>query len=81
MPNFISEDDIEQAMVQKLQHLYGYDALNCYTTEPDNLADGSGREDKREVILRDRLLAAAVALNPGIPKEAVVGAVDSRKGA
>lgn len=27
MPNFISEDSIEQAMVQRLQHLYGYDAL------------------------------------------------------
>lgn len=27
MPNFISEDDIEQAMVQALQHVYGYDTL------------------------------------------------------
>ena len=34
MPNFISEDQIEQALVQRLQHLHGYDALNCYTAEP-----------------------------------------------
>jgi len=76
MPNFISEDDIEQAMVQRLQHLYGYDSLNCFTAEPDDLDDGSGRKDKREVILRDRLLAAAVALNPDIPTDVVAGAVD-----
>lgn len=27
MPNFISEDQIEQAMVQRLQHLCGYDSI------------------------------------------------------
>lgn len=31
MPNFLPEDDIEQAMVQRLQHQYGYDELNCHT--------------------------------------------------
>ena len=31
MPNFISEDQTEQAMVQRLQHLCGYGAQNCYT--------------------------------------------------
>jgi type I restriction enzyme R subunit len=60
MPNFLSEDDIEQAIVQRLQHLYHYDALDCYTTDPANLQDGSGRSDKREVIFRDRLKAAKV---------------------
>ena len=49
MPNFISEDDIEQALLQRLQHLCGYDALNCFTATPDDLNDGSGRTDKREV--------------------------------
>ena len=51
MANFISEDDIEQALLQRLQHLCGYDALNCFTATPDDLNDGSGRSDKREVIL------------------------------
>jgi len=76
MPNFISEDDIEQAMVQRLQHLYGYDALNCYTADPADMKDGSGRRDKREVILRDRLKAAAVHLNPDIPETAIDDAVE-----
>lgn len=71
MPNFISEDAIEQAMVQRLQHLYGYDVLDCYTSDPADLMDGSGRMDKRDVILQDRLKEAAVALNPDIPEPAI----------
>ena len=71
MPNFISEDDIEQVIVQRLQHAYGYDTLNCFTTDPADLNDGSGRTDKRDVILHDRLKEAAIALNPGIPESAI----------
>ncbi len=71
MPNFISEDDIEQAMVQRLQHLYGYDALDCYTTDPADVNDGSGRSDKREVIFYDCLKEAAIRLNPDIPESAL----------
>lgn len=67
MPNFISEDDIEQALLQRLQHLCGYDALNCFTATPDHLNDGSGRTDKREVILAGRLRAAVQRLNPHAP--------------
>ncbi len=77
MPNFLSEDDIEQAMVQRLQHLYGYDALNCYTTDAADLNDGSGRSDKREVIFYDRLKAAAIELNPDIPESAIEDALRS----
>jgi len=76
MPNFLSEDAIEQAVVQRLQHLYGYDALDCHTTDPADLLDGSGRSDKREVIFRDRLKTAAVELNPEIPETAIDDAVD-----
>lgn len=43
MPNFISEDQIERALVQKLQQRHGFDALNCYTEDPEDLHDGSGR--------------------------------------
>ena len=71
MPNFISENDIEQAMVQRLQHVYGYDTLNCFTADPADLNDGSGRTDKRDVILHDRLKEAAIALNPGILESAI----------
>jgi len=76
MPNFISEDDIEQAIVQKLQHLHGYDSMDCHTADPADLNDGSGRRDKREVILRGPLKAVAVALNPDIPETAIDKAID-----
>jgi type I restriction enzyme R subunit len=39
-------------MVQKLQHLYGYDALNCCTSDPGDLNDNSGRTDKQKGVLR-----------------------------
>ncbi len=41
MLNFISEDDIEVAMVQRLEHLDGYDSPNCFTSDPADLNDGS----------------------------------------
>ena len=50
MPNFISEDQIEQALVQKLQHLHGFDALDCYTENAEDLNDGPGRTSKRDGI-------------------------------
>lgn len=71
MPNFISEDNIEQAIVQKLVKDYGYRAINCYTENPDDLNDNSRRTDKREVVFHDRLKAAALRLNPDLPEAAV----------
>jgi len=76
MPNFISEDQIEVALVQKLQHLHGFDSLNCHTEDPEDLNDGSGRANKREVILLDRLREAATRLNPGIPTKAIEEALE-----
>ncbi|UUZ69639.1 hypothetical protein LP416_09730 [Polaromonas sp. P2-4] len=64
MPNFISEDQIEQALLQRLQHVCGFDVLDCNTANPADLNDGSGRTDKREVLLPARLKAAALRLNP-----------------
>ena len=71
MPNFISEDDIEQALLQNLQHVHSFDVLECYTADPDDLNDGSGRTDKRDVIFTDRLKEASVRLNPSIPEYAI----------
>src|SRR5262245_59507826 len=76
MPNFISEDQIEQALVQKLVHLHGFDVLNCYTEDPENLNDGSGRTSKRDVILLDRVREAAIHLNPTIPAKAIEDALE-----
>jgi type I restriction enzyme, R subunit len=71
MPNFISEDDIEQAILQKLNQQHGFQLLNCYTADPDNLNDRSNRTDKRGVILADRLKAAALRHNPNLPEVAI----------
>jgi type I restriction enzyme R subunit len=76
MPNFLSEDQIEQALVQKLQHLYGFDSLDCYTKDPEDLNDGSNRANKRDVILVDRVREAAVRLNPKIPTKIVEEALE-----
>jgi type I restriction enzyme, R subunit len=69
MPNFISEDDIERALLQRLRSC-GYEVLNCHSAQPDDLNDGSRRDDKREVILVDRLRSAVKRLNPGVPAAA-----------
>ena len=76
MPNFISEDQIEQALVQKLQHLHGFDVLDCYTESAEDLNDGSNRASKRDVILIDRLREAALRLNPDIPRAAIESALE-----
>ena len=83
MANFISEDDIEKALLQRLQHVCGFDVLKCHTNDPADLNDGSGRKDKRDVILPLRLKAAALRLNPQIPEatvdEALVQLADRRQ--
>ncbi len=67
MPSFISEDDIEQALIAKLQKKwskkYNFETLNCFTAEAADVNDRSGRSDKRDVILADRVRTAAKRLN------------------
>jgi type I restriction enzyme R subunit len=77
MPNFISEDDIEKAIVHKLVKDYGYQVLNCHTESPDDLNDNSKRADKRDVIFHERLKAAALRLNPDLPVAAVEQALST----
>ncbi len=50
--------------------------LDCHTNDAADLNDGSGRTDKREVIFRDRLKAAALRLNPEIPEAAIERGLD-----
>jgi type I restriction enzyme R subunit len=75
MPNFISEEQIEQALLKRLHDQYQFELLDCNTTDSDDLNDRSNRKDKREVILRDRLKEAGVRLNPHIPEESINFAV------
>ena len=76
MPNFISEDQIEQALLKRLKERYGYELLNCNTTDSDDINDGSKRRDKREVVLKDRLKEAGIRLNKDIPLESIEYAVN-----
>ena len=76
MPNFISEDQIEKAFLKRLHRQFDFELLNCHTSDPEDLNDGSNRRDKRDVIFGDRLRAAALRLNPGIPETAVDQALE-----
>jgi type I restriction enzyme R subunit len=67
MPSFLSEDDIEREIIREMTTRWGeaflFESLNCFTQDPHDLNDKSGRTDKRDVILVDRLRAAAMRLN------------------
>lgn len=76
MPNFISEDDIEKAAVGLLTKKHGYRTINCHTTDLEDLNDKSNRTDKQDVVLQDVLSARAKALNPHIPADVVVQAIE-----
>ena len=71
MPDFISEDSIQKEITRKPVGEYGCQALNCTTSDADDLQEGSGRRDKREVVLQARLKAAALRINPGLPDSAI----------
>ena len=73
--NFISEDDIEQATIALLNTEFDYQHLNCYTADSSDLNDGSGRTDKKDVILKDRVIAKCVQLNPQVPLDVIETAV------
>lgn len=73
--NFISEDDIEQATIALLSTEFDYQHLNCYTADSSDLNDGSGRTDKKDVILKDRVIAKCVQLNPQVPLDVIETAV------
>ena len=76
MASFISEDNVEQALLQRLQHIHGFNVLDCYTAKPEELNDGSHRADKRDVILPVELKTACLELNPGIPESKIDEAIE-----
>ena len=58
MRNFISEDDIEQAILQKLEaEPFKYDILRCDASpeKREALPDGTGRQNKKECVLPEVL--------------------------
>lgn len=76
MPNFISEDQIEQALLQRLEQVHKFEILRCHCKDPEDLDDNSRRTNKLDVILLDRVRAAAIALNKHIPRSAIDEALE-----
>lgn len=72
MQNFISENDIEQAILAKLkEEPFKYDIIIC-DSNPDkreDLNDGTGRASKKECVLPDIMLTSLRKLNPDIEDE------------
>ena len=76
MPKIITEDVIEQAAIKALQERHDYNVLNCMTEEPDTLPDGTGRKDKKQVVLPDVMLESLCRINLDIPEQTVRTVVD-----
>jgi len=72
MPNFISEDDIERAILEKLEvEPFNYNIVHC-DPSPDKrevLPDGTGRQNKKQCVLPQILRENLTRLNPNIPED------------
>jgi len=72
MANFISEDNIEQAILDKLRlPEFGYEVLVC-SADPDqreNLNDGTGRTSKKTCVLPNVLTESVHRLNPHVAED------------
>ncbi|MDR2578055.1 MAG: type I restriction endonuclease subunit R [Chitinispirillales bacterium] len=73
MPKIITEDMIERAAIALLLSEYAslYSHLNCHTEKPETLSDGTGRDDKKQVVLPTILYNKLCELNPDIPKDII----------
>ncbi|MFN9115396.1 MAG: type I restriction endonuclease, partial [Bacteroidota bacterium] len=65
MPNFISEDHIEQATISLFVNQLGYRHLNCMD------ADLTGRDSESEVVIKPLLSRQLQQLNPDAPASAI----------
>ncbi len=74
MAKYITEDDIETAVLDKLSHPdFGYDTIKCdpYPNKREDLHDGTGRSSKKECVLPCILKASLVKINPHIPESII----------
>ena len=83
MSNFISEDDIEKAILEKLrQKPFEYDIIKCNPdpSKREDLDDGTIRSSKRECVLPEVLLKSLRRLNPDVDEKILLQIVkDLRK--
>ena len=69
MAKFITEDDIEKAILETLKERpFNYDIIVCDSdpAKRDDLNDGTGRSSKRECVLPDILIESLKRLNPHV---------------
>lgn len=74
MAKYITEDDIEIAVLDKLsQPEFGYDIIKCNAdpSKREDLNDGTGRSSKKECVLPCVLKESLVKINPNIPEEII----------
>lgn len=74
MANYISEDDIEKAIIDKLKdNPFNYDIILCDPSpeKRDDLNDGTFRNDKKQCVLPQVLLASLKRLNPTIQSDII----------
>ncbi len=65
MPNFISEDQIEKAIIQVFEHNLGYRHSMCMDK------DITGRLNENEVVIKPLLKQQLIKLNPTLPLTAI----------
>ncbi len=70
MQNFISEDQIEQAIIDVFVHNLKYRHLNCLHS------DVTGRANESEVVIKPLLLKKLKELNPSIPANLIEAAAE-----
>ncbi len=76
MPNYITEDDIEQAILDKLRaEPFNYDIIICDadTSKRDDLNDGTGRTSKKQCVLPEVLKKSLIKINPTIDEKILDG--------
>lgn len=74
MRNFISENDIEQAILDKLKAKpFEYDIIVCDAdpNKRDDLNDGTARANKRECVLPEVLRQSLAKLNPHVAQDKI----------
>ncbi len=70
MPNFISEDQIEKAIIQVFKNNLGYRHSNCLDK------DVTGRLSENEVVIQPLLKQQLIKLNPQLPITAIEEALE-----
>ena len=72
MKSFISEDDIEQAVLKMLEaEPFGYQIVRCDPSpeKMEDLNDGTGRANKKQCVLPSVLRESLARLNPNVPTD------------